>query len=341
VVALIDGLGASAAYWLASQADGIYIADETTWVGSIGVVTAHTDLSKANEMSGRKVTEITAGKYKRIASSHSPLSAEGQMTLQDQVDQVYSVFVDAVAAGRGVSVDAVLADMADGRIFIGQKAVDAGLVDGVSSVAALVAQLNADFVKQQQNPGASVRPAKNQVHGGHMFKTFATEAEYSAALKAEFERGQSTAVATSSTDLQKTKDEAFNAGATAERERIKAVESTPLASAHKDLIATMKFDGKSTPAEAAVAVLTAEEKVRGNKAKELAEDAGNGVLASGADAATEADQKKKQDEAAVASATDEDPKVIAGKIQAHMSAAVKDGRKLSYAQAAAEVSNKK
>ncbi len=123
VVALIDGLGASAAYWLASQADQIFITDDTTEVGSIGVVATHTDRSRANEMTGRKVTEVTAGKYKRIASSHAPLSVEGQQTIQDQVDYIYSIFVDAVAEGRGVSIDMVLSDMADGRIFIGKQAM--------------------------------------------------------------------------------------------------------------------------------------------------------------------------------------------------------------------------
>lgn len=154
VIAFIDGLGASAAYWLASQADQIFIADDTTWVGSIGVVTAHTDRSKADEASGKKITEVTAGKYKRIASSHAPLSPEGHQTLQDQVDHVYSIFVDAVAAGRGMSVDQVIADMADGRIFIGQQAIDAGLVDGISSLDAIIAGLNNDFVDRQQNPAA-------------------------------------------------------------------------------------------------------------------------------------------------------------------------------------------
>jgi signal peptide peptidase SppA len=337
VVALIDGLGASAAYWLASQASQVFITDDTTEVGSIGVVATHTDRSKANEMSGRKVTEVTAGKYKRIASSHAPLSVEGQQTIQDQVDHIYSIFVDAVASGRGVSVDTVLADMADGRIFIGQQAIDAGLVDGISSLDAIITQLNLDFVNQQQNPGAK-RPA-NRIPGANMsFKVFATEAEYKAALDAEFERGKA-AYSPSTADLQKIKNDATVAGATAERERIKSVESTPLASSHKDLISTLKFDGKSTSSDAAVAILAAEEKVRGNKVKELAEDAGSGVAASAADAAKEAEEKKNR-EAAAAGTKDEDPMVMSAKITNHIAEAAKAGRKVTYAQAAAEINRK-
>lgn len=340
VVALIDGLGASAAYWLASQADHIFISDATTWVGSIGVVTAHTDRSKANEMSGRKVTEITAGRYKRIASSHSPLSVEGQQTLQDQVDQVYSVFVDDVATGLGVSVETVLSDMADGRIFIGQQAIDAGLVEGISSLDEIITQLNADFVNKQQNPAAAARlPKQKQKTGASMFRTFATEADFSAVMTAEFERGKAAAAPTSA-EIEKIKADSHIAGATAERERIHAVEATPLASAHQDLIQTMKFDGKSTGTDAAVAVLAAEQKVRGDKAKDLETDAnGVKVVASTADPKVEA-EKVKQEKSAATGADDQDPTKLAAAISAHIATAAKDGRKVSFAQASAELNKK-
>lgn len=334
VIAYIDGLAASAAYWLASQASLIYMADDTTIVGSIGVVTAHTDRSKANEMSGRVVTEITAGKYKRIASSHAPLSVEGRQTIQDQLDQVYSVFVDDVAAGRGVSTDTALSDMADGKIFIGQQAIDAGLVDGVASIDEIIAQLNADFQQQQQNPGS--RPANSKPGANHMFKTFATEADFNAAMSAEFERGKASVSTLSDSDLARIKGEAATVAATAERERIQAVEGQALAG-HGDLIQTLKFDGKTTGAEAAVAVLAAEKKIRGNKAVDLAADAGAGVSASAADASKEAAAV-----AAAASATqvEADPNEMAAKLSAHVVEQGKAGRKISLAQASAELNKK-
>jgi capsid assembly protease len=154
VVAFIDGMCCSAGFWLASQADQRFIADDTTWVGSIGVVMKHTDISKAQEMAGRKVTVKTAGKYKAVTSNEAPLSPDGHQTIDDQLNHVYSVFIDQVAQGLGVSTDTVLSDMADGRIFIGQQAIDAGLVDGISSLDAIVTGLNNDFVDRQQNPAA-------------------------------------------------------------------------------------------------------------------------------------------------------------------------------------------
>jgi signal peptide peptidase SppA len=142
VVALGNGMMTSAAYWIASAADRVLITGETTQVGSIGVVATHTDLSKAEEMRGVKTTEITAGKYKRIASEHKPLSDEARAAIQEQVDHVYSVFVNEVARHRGTDVETVLDKMADGRIFLGRKAIEAGLVDGVSTEADLIRQLN-------------------------------------------------------------------------------------------------------------------------------------------------------------------------------------------------------
>ena len=126
VVAFTDGVMASAAYWIGSAADAVYISGDTAQVGSIGVVAAHMDISKAEEMMGVKTTEITAGKYKRIASRHAPLSQEGRQTMQEMVDYVYSVFVGDVAKHRGVSEEQVLEQMADGRIFFGRQAVNAG-----------------------------------------------------------------------------------------------------------------------------------------------------------------------------------------------------------------------
>ena len=143
IIAFTDNMMASAAYWIGAAADAVIISSDVVQVGSIGVVTTHTDLSKSEEMQGIKTTELVAGKYKRIASKYAPLTQEGRETIQGHLDYVYSVFVDDIAKFRGVSVEKVLTDMADGRVFIGKQAIEAGLVDGVSTLDALIADLNA------------------------------------------------------------------------------------------------------------------------------------------------------------------------------------------------------
>ncbi|MCL6566742.1 MAG: S49 family peptidase [Acidobacteriia bacterium] len=154
VVTLIDGLGASAAYWLASAADRVFITGETTQVGSIGVVATHIDRSKADERRGVKVTEIVAGRYKRVASERSPLSDEGRAMLQDVVDRIYSVFAQAVARHRRIAVEHVVAT--EGRIFIGKQAIEAGLVDGTATLDRLLEAL------APGGPGLSTAKAAKQ-----------------------------------------------------------------------------------------------------------------------------------------------------------------------------------
>lgn len=265
IVALADGTMASAAYWIGSAAQAVYMADHTTQVGSIGVVASHTDVSRAEAMAGVKTTEIYAGQYKRVASSYAPLTDAGRQSIQDQVDYLYGVFVADVAAQRGVSVETVLNNMADGRVFIGQQALDAGLVDGVATLDALVAELNRS--RSQGGTGsagsayvgttagslsADAADLPYLLKGPKMKLTLdilkAEHADLLDALRAELR--------------EEVRAEATTAGATAERERIAAVEAQCIPG-HEALIASLKFDGKTTGPEAAVAVLAAEKSQRG------------------------------------------------------------------------------
>lgn len=255
IVTLASGTMASAAYWTGSAARDVYITDGTTAVGSIGVVTSHTDVSAAEAARGIKTTEITAGRYKRIASQYGPLSDEGRQNIQERLDYMYSLFVGAVAHNRGVSVELVLDQMADGRVFTGQQAIDAGLVDGIITLDALVEKLN------RERTGANAAPTSPKV--------FAVPKATTSPLK----KGNTMITAE---QLNAENPELANAlraeGATAERARIQAVEGQSLPG-HEALIATLKFDGKSTGGDAALAVLAAEKTSRTAQAAALAGDA--------------------------------------------------------------------
>ena len=144
IVAFSDGMMASAAYWIGAAADRVIISGDTAQIGSIGVVARHMDVSKYEEKIGVKTSEIVAGRYKRIASQYEPLSESGRQSIQDAVDHVYNVFLGDIAQFRNLSLDTVKegkADTipwADGRVFYGRQAIDAGLVDGVSTLAGLI-----------------------------------------------------------------------------------------------------------------------------------------------------------------------------------------------------------
>jgi signal peptide peptidase SppA len=250
IVSLASGTMASAAYWIGSAAQAVYIADSTTAVGSIGVVATHTDVSGAESQRGVKTTEIYAGQYKRIASSYAPLTDAGRQSIQDQVDYTYSLFVAAVAEQRGVSEKVVLKDMADGRIFQGQQAVDAGLVDGVSTLDALVAKLNADRASGQPSVSraGAAQPLQPLPKGNAMNaeELAAAHPEAAAAIREQ--------------------------GASAERTRIQSIEAQAIPG-HEALISALKADGKSSAGDAAMAVLAAEKTTRSAAAKALASEA--------------------------------------------------------------------
>lgn len=245
VVAWVNGTAMSGGIWLASAAERIYIADATTGTGSIGVVATHVDASRANEAAGRKVTEITAGKYKRVVSTHEPLSAEGRQTLQDQVDALYEIFVNEVAAGRGAPVDKVLADMADGRIFIGRQAIDVGLVDGVATLDDLIAELSASTATR---PGVG-RSANSPTQGAKTMDKAQLKAEHPEVFEAVHAEGFAAGVAQGKT-------EGTQEGTAAERARMLAIDAAAVVG-YEDLTQQAKVEGKSAE-QYALAVLRAE-----------------------------------------------------------------------------------
>lgn len=257
VIALADGTMASAGVWAGTAANQIYIADTTTAVGSIGVVSQHIDLSGRDAQAGVKRTEVFAGKYKRIASDTGPLSAEGLQSIQDHVDYIYSLFVQAVATHRGVSVEKVLADMADGRMFTGEQAIAAGLVDGVSTLDELIVKLNQDRTRGSSPGRASGSPHRAGV---------AQNPTLPIGAEMPITREQ---LAAEAPDVLAA---VLSEGASAERARIQSIEAQAIPG-HEALIAGLKFDGKSTAGDAAMAVLAAEKQTRTAQAAALASDA--------------------------------------------------------------------
>jgi len=255
IVTLASGLIASAAYWLGSAGSAVYIADTTTVSGSIGVVSSHTDYSKARADRGITVTEITAGKYKRIASDNAPLSKEGKAHMQAQVDYYYSLFVDAVAAHRGVGVETVLAQMADGQTFIGQQGIDAGLVDGIQTLPQIIAALNADYATSLVQPG--------HVRGSMLPKAKAAPAPLASVPtpKGVLNMDRQQLAAEHPALVESILAEGRAAGAAAERGRILAIEAAAIPG-HDALVATLKADGNVSAGDAALQILAAERQVK-------------------------------------------------------------------------------
>lgn len=158
-IALIRNIGASGAYWVASACDYI-IADETSMVGSIGVRMDRFDVSELMRKLGVKYDPVYAGAHKTMGSPFNELSQDERKILKNMVDDLHELFIASVAENRKMKVDN-LRPLADGRVFLGQDAVNYSLIDllGGRADAAewMYGRLNApydlDLYKQSQQKG--------------------------------------------------------------------------------------------------------------------------------------------------------------------------------------------
>jgi signal peptide peptidase SppA len=154
IVAVASSLAASAAYWLAAQADSVVVTPSGD-VGSIGVFTAHQDASGAADKMGVKTTLISAGKYKTEGNPFAPLTPEAHAALVARVEACHERFVAGVAAGRGASVDAVRNGYGEGRVLGARAALAAGLVDRIATLDSVIASLDATAAAQQLRPAGA------------------------------------------------------------------------------------------------------------------------------------------------------------------------------------------
>lgn len=153
VWAVANDAAYSAAYAIAASAQRVFVT-ETGGVGSIGVIALHVDQSVKDAKDGYRFTAITAGTHKNDYSPHEPLSDAAKTELQGEVDRLYSIFTDHVAAMRGMDLDAVRATEAG--LYFGTNAVAQGLADGVQTLDATLSQFH-QFLNARNHSPSQVR----------------------------------------------------------------------------------------------------------------------------------------------------------------------------------------
>lgn len=132
VIAYVDGMAASAAYWLASQADEIVMAGPTSEVGSIGVITAHVDATRAQEARGFKVSVFRTSPLKAPGAMGETLTREQAAAIDRDLKDFHAVFAGAVQAGRGLTDEQVTA-ATTGEMWRPTQAIAMGLADRVAT----------------------------------------------------------------------------------------------------------------------------------------------------------------------------------------------------------------
>ncbi|HYX35310.1 MAG TPA: S49 family peptidase [Oligoflexus sp.] len=141
--AYIGGMGASAAYWLASAADKIF-AEETAFVGSIGAQVVVRSRNNSGEL--KFVSSVSPNK------NQDPATDAGATEIQRMVDGLGSIFVQKVARNRALSPETVLEKFGQGSLYIGNSALERGMIDSINSFEGTLLSIQETIEKETINP---------------------------------------------------------------------------------------------------------------------------------------------------------------------------------------------
>lgn len=129
MVVYMDRVAASGGYYIATPADKIF-ANRNTITGSIGVILGNYNYYQLAENLGIKDQTFKSGTHKDILNPMREMTQEEERIIQELVDESYGFFVDAIVESRGMDRARVI-ELADGRIYSGQQAVNNGLIDEI------------------------------------------------------------------------------------------------------------------------------------------------------------------------------------------------------------------
>lgn len=132
VIASMGSIAASGGYYIASATSGI-MANSGTITGSIGVIMGYTNFRNILDKIGLVPVVIKSGAYKDMGSPVRTMKDEEKQVFQEFVDNIHQQFVNDVAVGRNMETDK-LGPYADGRIFTGEQALNAGLIDRIGNL---------------------------------------------------------------------------------------------------------------------------------------------------------------------------------------------------------------
>lgn len=249
IVAMADGMAASAAYLAAAAADEIVLTS-SAYVGSIGVVMRHVDFSQALATDGVKVTHIYAGAHKVDGNPYEPLPAAVRADMQAEIDGLYEMFVQSVATNRRMDPMAVRKTQA--QVYRGAAALAVGLADRLGTADQVINELAAQrsrLVPVGQTAHANANnggiPMANP-NGGQVAAPGAAAPQPATAA---------TATIPVAAEPEQARAEGHAAGVNAERERVGAILGHERAGVHMAVALTCINTGLS--AEQAGQILAA------------------------------------------------------------------------------------
>lgn len=145
VIAFIEDVAASGGYWLASAGDEIW-ADESSIIGSIGVISMGFGFTEAMSRHGVERRVYTAGKSKAMLDPFQPEKAADVKRLKGMLEHIHESFKAQVMKRRTGKLPEDK-DLFTGEIWVGKSAIDVGLIDGIDHLEPLMQQRYGDKVK--------------------------------------------------------------------------------------------------------------------------------------------------------------------------------------------------
>jgi protease-4 len=136
IVASIETVGASGAYYVSSATNKIY-ADNGSVVGSIGVIAEWVNYGDLMRWAKLKPEVLKVGQFKDTGDPTRELTPAERQYMQGLIDNMYGQFVQAVADGRHAKVSDIK-PIADGRVWTGQQAMDMHLIDQIGDFRSAV-----------------------------------------------------------------------------------------------------------------------------------------------------------------------------------------------------------
>mgnify|MGYP001268239966 CR=1 FL=1 len=134
VIAFVEDVAASGGYWLACSADEIYI-DQNSVIGSIGVISPGFGFVDLLKKAGIERRVYTSGKSKSFLDPFKEEKKEDVDRLKDIQEQIHDNFISYVKSRRGSKLNKTkLEEIFSGLFWVGNKAVDLGLADGIGSI---------------------------------------------------------------------------------------------------------------------------------------------------------------------------------------------------------------
>jgi signal peptide peptidase SppA len=158
VVAIANGMMASAALWIGAAASELVVTPSGE-IGSIGVISMYADESGLLEKMGVKVDIVRTPDKKARFSGLEPMTDEMRSFVESRIGASYEKFKRAMATNRGIRIDQVEAKFGGGEMMKSDEALEAGLVDRVATLDQTINRM----MTRRAPAGARVALARAQV----------------------------------------------------------------------------------------------------------------------------------------------------------------------------------